>query len=455
MDGTAWLIAGIFALVSATITYLALRLRSVQERASLEQRVREDEAQRWSAVVDGLRAENVEVEGTRRALAERESAVETELAKIAGLDQASAQALYLARFEDSFREAAAQRRQEWEKLAEAEVERIAHERLLTVLSRTASSRVAQATTISVALPNEEMKGRLIGREGRNIRSFEQVTGVDLVIDDTPETVVISSFDPVRREVARLTLMNMMLDGRIHPVRIEELFVKATEEVSRTVAEAGQQAAEQVGVFGLDPAVTTGLGQLRFRSSLAQNVLDHSVETAKLARMLAQEIGFKPDETVRAALLHDIGKGLGEDWDGPHALAGMNFLARHGESEAICHAVGAHHHDVEPESLVATLVIVADSISASRPGARRESLESFIRRVKELESIAKSFQGVAECFALQSGRELRVVVIPDQVDEMAAKQLAFDIARKIEASGDLSGRVKVTVIRETRTTETAT
>ncbi len=455
MDGTAWLIAGILALVSATITYLAVRLRASQEHPSVEQRVRDEEAQRWQVVVEGLRTENVQVQQTRRALLEREAELESELAKIAGLDQAAAQALYLARFEASFREAASQRLQEWEKMAETEVERIAHERLLTVLSRAASSTVAQATTISVALPNEEMKGRLIGREGRNIRSFEQVTGVDLVIDDTPETVVISSFDPVRREVARLTLMNMMLDGRIHPVRIEELFAKATEEVNRTVAEAGVQAAEQVGVFGLSPDVTTALGKLRFRSSLAQNVLDHSVETAKLARMLAQEIGIRPEDAVRASLLHDIGKGLGDAWDGPHALAGMNFLARHGESELICHAVGAHHHDIEPASLSAMLVIVADSISASRPGARRESLESFIQRVQELETIAKSFPGVEQCFALQSGRELRVVVIPDQVDDMAAKQLAFDIARKIEASGDLSGRVKVTVIRETRTTETAT
>ena len=449
MDTVAWLGVAAAAGLAALITYLSMRLRA----SAVRDQAAQAESERWSGIVDGYQRQLSEVETLRTTLKDREAQLEDELSRLAQLDPESARRLYLAKMEESFQDDARRKLKEWQTMSAAEVDQIAHERLLNVMERTAASRVSQATTVAVPLPNEEMKGRLIGREGRNIRSFEQVTGVDLIIDDTPETVVISSFDPVRRETARLTLVNMMLDGRIHPVRIEELFQRAAEEVERMVLESGSSAAESLGIRDLQPEVTAALGQLRFRSSLAQNVLDHSVETAQIARLLCQEIGMDPAAAVRASLLHDIGKGLSSEWDGPHAIAGMKFLTRFGESAEVCHAVGAHHHDIEPESLAATLVIVADSLSASRPGARRESLESFIHRVEDLEKIGKSFPGVEQCFAIQSGRELRVIVVPDQVDEVACKKLAMDISQKVATSAESFGRVKVTVIRETRVSET--
>lgn len=334
------------------------------------------------------------------------------------------------------------------------VEDRARRSLAVVMERLAAPSAAEATTTIVTLPSEEMKGRLIGREGRNIRAFEQITGVDLIIDDTPEAVVLSSFDPVRREVARMTLVNLILDGRIHPPRIEELHDQAVKELERVQKEAGQRAAEEAGVSGLAGSVVEALGGLQFRTSYAQNVLAHSVETAILCGLLAQEIGADEASARRAGLLHDIGKALGPEWEGSHALAGMNFLRRHKENELILNAVGAHHHEIEPDSTIAFLVIVADSLSASRPGARRESLERYIKRLEALEKIAQDHGGVQKAFALHAGREVRVLVHPDKVNDEGAREMARRIARQISQNSEFAGQIKVTVIRETRATEIA-
>jgi ribonuclease Y len=322
------------------------------------------------------------------------------------------------------------------------------------VQRTAVEYITEATTAVVELPGEDMKGRIIGREGRNIRSFEQVTGVDLIIDETPEAVVISSFDPIRRETARLALMNLMLDGRIHPGRIEELYESAKVEVAKTIRESGERAAERANVTGLSPQVIEAMGRLRFRTSFAQNVLDHSVEVAHIAAGLAAELGFNVEVAKRAGFLHDIGKGLAEDWEGPHALSGMKYLTEFGEKEPVLLAVGAHHHEIEPTSAEAIIVIIADTVSAARPGARREALDNYIKRLTALETLANSFAGVDRSFAVQAGREIRVIVRPNEIDDLAAVRLAKELARRIEGELEFPGQIKVTVIRETRVTDIA-
>lgn len=321
--------------------------------------------------------------------------------------------------------------------------------LLNSLQRLSVEYTNQATSAVVSLPSEDVKGRIIGREGRNIRTFEQLTGTDLIIDETPEAVVISSFDPIRREVARLTLMNLMLDGRIHPARIEEVFAKAKEEVEATIREAGEEAASRASVVGLPSSITNVLGKLKFRYSYAQNVLDHSVEVAQLCQLLAQELGLNVEVAKRAGLLHDIGKALDADWEGPHALAGMEFLSQEGEVSSVTHAVGAHHREIEPDTGEAQIVLIADAVSASRPGARREALDQFVKRLSKLEEVANSFPGVDRSFAIQAGRELRVLVKPNEVNDEAAAKLAQEIAKRIEATLQYPGQIKVTVIRETR------
>lgn len=384
----------------------------------------------------------------------REESVESELQRIGKLTRDQAKVEILKRAEIEFAEIARRKAAEVEAGILADVEQKAKRTLVDVMQRTAAEVVSSATVALVELPSEDMKGRIIGRDGRNIRAFEQVTGVDLIVDETPEAVVISCFDPVRRETARLTLMNLMLDGRIHPAKIEELFAKATEEVERTIRDAGERAATSANVGGLSPAVVQQLGRLRFRTSYAQNVLDHSVEVSKLCGMLASEVGANVEIAKRAGLLHDIGKGLSAEWEGPHAITGMEFLRSVGEREPVLHAVGAHHYEIEPESAEAILVIIADTISASRPGARRESLENYIKRLTTLEALANSFDGVERSFALQAGREIRLIVKPGQVDDLGAKRLADAVARRIEAELEYPGQIKVTVIRETRATDTA-
>lgn len=449
------LFAGVGVVIGSGLTYLALKLRQIQTLDSLRTEIRNDEERRWKEVVDRLSEHIASWEAKSGDLLARERALGEELTRIAGLDSATARELVLSQTKAEMETEMASLRSEWESASASEIERLAAQKFLTVLERTAASHLVEATTVVVPIPNEDMKGRLIGREGRNIRSFEHTTGVDLVIDDTPQAVMISSFDPVRREVARLTLMNLMLDGRIHPVRIEELHEKATAEIAKNADAAGREAADAAGVTGLPISVMTALGNLRFRTSIGQNVLTHSVETAKIASMLAAEMKVDAKVATQAALLHDIGKALGDEWEGPHAVAGAAYLRQHGIDEGVCHAVSAHHHDVEPDTLEAWLVIVADIASAARPGARRESLESFIHRVEDLESLAKAHPGVAQAYAVQAGRELRVVVYPDQMDETQTRALALQLKKEIEAKAPGAGKIKVTVIRESRFSETTT
>lgn len=321
--------------------------------------------------------------------------------------------------------------------------------VLSAVERTHVTTISESTTAIVPLPSDDVKGRIIGREGRNIRAFEQATGTELLLDATPGSVLISCFDPFRRETARVALMNLIVDGRIHPTRIEEIVVQSQQSMRAEIAEAGRTAAAEAKVEGLAPAVIQQLGLLRFRSSVGQNVLSHSVEVAQIAANLAAELGFDDHAARAAGLLHDIGKGLGEAYEGPHALTGMRFLTEHRIDGAILHAVAAHHYDVIPETPEARIIIVADAISASRPGARKENLENFATRLGDLEQIALKFPGVERAYAIQSGRELRVIVRPDDLNDQQTAALAQDIASEISSGPRLGMEVLVTVIREVR------
>lgn len=334
----------------------------------------------------------------------------------------------------------------------AEAAEAAKRLLLTVVRRAATSAVAEGTTVVVPLPSEDMKGRLIGREGRNIKAFESVTGADLLIDDSPESVTVSCFDPMRREAARMTLVNLVLDGRIHPGRIEEIHERTLAEIEGTLVDAGHDAAARAQAGTLAAPVARVLGQLRFRSSYAQNVLEHSVEVARLASLLAGELGADDAVCRRAGLLHDVGKALGAEWKGPHALAGMEFLRLHGESEAVLTAVGAHHDEIPCDTPEAVVVACADTLSAARPGARREKLEAHLQRLETIESLATGLAGVEKAYAVQAGREVRVYVRADQIDDEGAKRVAQQVARRIKAGLEYPGPLRVTVIREFRVTE---
>jgi ribonuclease Y len=330
----------------------------------------------------------------------------------------------------------------------------AREIVVTCIQRCASDVVSEVVATTVPLPSDEMKGRIIGRQGRNIRAFEQATGVDVVVDDTPEAVLLSCFDPVRREVARLSLAALIEDGRIHPARIEQVVHKTQEDVDRIIRDAGRQAAFDAGVPGLNKDLLRILGRLKYRTSYGQNVLAHSVETARLAGMLALEVGASAEVARAAGLLHDLGKAVSHEVEGPHAIIGAELAGRHGVPQAVVDAVAAHHHEVECESLEAVLVETADAISGARPGARRESLELYLKRIKALESIANGFEGVQESYAIQAGREIRILVRPDDLDDLAAARLSRDVARKVEETLEYPGQIKVTVIREMRAVEFA-
>jgi ribonucrease Y len=332
--------------------------------------------------------------------------------------------------------------------AEARAQKV----VIDTMERHAMKYVCDATTSLVVLPSEDVKGRIIGREGRNIRAFEQITGVDVVIDETPEAVTISSFDPIRRETARLTLMNLIVDGRIHPAKIEELHEKSKLEIERLINDSGRNACDSAGVTDLPKPVITTLGRLRFRTSYAQNVLDHSVEVAKLASNLGAELGLNVKLLKKAGLLHDIGKALEDEAEGPHALTGMNFLSQFNFEKEVLNAVGAHHHDIEPICPEAQIIIVADTLSAARPGARRENLDNYIKRLASLEKIANSFKGVERSYAVQAGRELRLIVQPDLISDSQAKALGRDVAKRIGAEVGASAQMKIVVIRESRFTE---
>jgi ribonuclease Y len=322
------------------------------------------------------------------------------------------------------------------------------------MQRLAAQQTADATVTALPLPSDEFKGRIIGREGRNVRAFEQLTGVNLIIDDTPSSVLLSCFDPVRREVARLSLQELVADGRIHPARIEEVHQRHVLEVERLCVRAGQDAALKAGITDLAPELVHVLGQLRYRTSYGQNVLAHLTECAQLAELMAAEIGLDPALCTRAALLHDLGKALTHQSSHSHALVGADLARRHGESDDVVHAIEAHHNEVEPRTVEAVLVQAADAISGSRPGARRESLETYVQRLEALERIAHAMPGVQRVFAMQAGREVRVMVQPLEVDDIQAQVLARDIAKQVEQELTYPGQIKVTVIRESRTTEVA-
>ncbi|MBX3111250.1 MAG: ribonuclease Y [Fimbriimonadaceae bacterium] len=324
--------------------------------------------------------------------------------------------------------------------------------LLNVVRRAAASAVAEGTTVVVPLPSEDMKGRLIGRDGRNIKAFESVTGADLIIDDSPESVTVSCFDPLRREAARMTLVGLVLDGRIHPGRIEEIHERTLADIEASLVDAGHDAAARAQAGPLPAPVAHVLGQLRFRTSYAQNVLEHSVEVARLASLLAGELGADDAVCRRAGLLHDVGKALGAEWKGPHALAGMEFLRLHGEQDEVLKAVGAHHDEIPCDTPEAVVVATADALSAARPGARREKVEAHIERLATIESLATGLAGVEKAYAVQAGREVRVYVRADQIDDAGAQRVAQQVARRIKAGVEYPGPLRVTVIREFRVTE---
>ncbi len=377
-----------------------------------------------------------------------------ELENLARMSADEAREMLLAQLDREMERETAHVIRQAEERAKEESDRKARDIITLAIQRCAVDQAAETTVSVVPLPGDDMKGRIIGREGRNIRAFETLTGVDLIIDDTPEAVVISAFDPVRREVARQALSGLIVDGRIHPGRIEEIVIKAQSDTETKMKEAAEKAIFETGVTGLDPEIVRLLGRLRFRTSYGQNVLDHSVEVAHLAGAIASELDVNVPLARRAGLLHDIGKAVDFEVEGPHAMIGMDILKRHREPDDVCHAVGAHHNDIEPHSVEAVLVLACDAISAARPGARRETLESYVKRLQKLETIADSFAGVEKTYAVQAGREIRVMVKPTEVNDDAAVKLAHDTARRIEDEMEYPGQIKVTVIRETRAIEYA-
>ncbi|MCR4808064.1 MAG: ribonuclease Y [Lachnospiraceae bacterium] len=377
-----------------------------------------------------------------------------ELERISGLTSEQAKEYLLKTVEDDVKHETAVMVKELESRAKEEADKKAKEYVVGAIQRCAADHVAETTISVVPLPNDEMKGRIIGREGRNIRTLETMTGVDLIIDDTPEAVVLSGFDPIRREVARIALEKLIVDGRIHPARIEEMVEKAQKEVETMIREEGESATLEVGVHGIHPELIKLLGRLRFRTSYGQNVLKHSIEVSLLCGLLAAEIGVDVRLAKRAGLLHDIGKAVDHEMEGSHIQLGVDLCRKYKESATIINAVEAHHGDVEPQSLVAVLVQAADTISAARPGARRETLETYTNRLKQLEDITNSFKGVDKSFAIQAGREVRIMVVPEQVNDADMVLLARDISKKIEEEMEYPGQIKVNVIRESRVTDYA-
>ena len=447
----------------------ALHLRRAAEEEAREQRAthqrterrlldREEALDRKTAALEdqaaalNARAEGLEVEAAR--LNELRDRQLVELERVSGLSVAEARQTMIREIEDEALAEAQHRVREIERHANEEGDDRARRILTTVMQRIAGDLTSEATITVVSLPNEEMKGRIIGREGRNIRALEQATGVDLIIDDTPEAVVLSGFDPVRREVARMALTKLISDGRIHPGRIEETVAKSRQELEVVMRQAGEQAAYDAGVPGLHPELIKLIGRLKYRTSYGQNVLNHCVETARLAGLLAAEIGANVAESKKGGLLHDIGKAVDHEVEGPHAAIGGDIAARYGVNATVCNAIAAHHQEVEQETTEATVVQIADAISASRPGARGESLDNYVKRLDDLQQIALSFPGVERCFAIQAGREIRILVRPEDIDDLASSRLARDVVRKIEEQLQYPGQIKVTVIRETRAVDYA-
>ncbi len=402
----------------------------------------------------GFAAKEEEINRQRAQVARLNEERVQELERISGLTSEQAKEYLLKTVEEDVKLDTAKMIKELENRAKEEAEKKAKEYVVTAIQKCAADHVAETTISVVQLPNDEMKGRIIGREGRNIRTLETMTGVDLIIDDTPEAVILSGFDPIRREVARIALEKLIVDGRIHPARIEEMVEKAQKEVEAMIREEGEAATLEIGVHGIHPELVRLLGRMKFRTSYGQNALKHSIEVAQLSGLLAAEIGVDVRTAKRAGLLHDIGKSVDHDMEGSHIQIGVDLCKKYKESPLVINAVEAHHGDVEPESLIACIVQAADTISAARPGARRETLETYSNRLKQLEDITNGFKGVEKSFAIQAGREIRVMVIPEQVSDADMVLLARDISKQIESELEYPGQIKVNVIRESRVTDYA-
>ena len=402
---------------------------------------------------DLVRRENILGERTAEVEAQYEQGIQ-ELERISGLTSEQAKEYLLKSVEEDVKHDTAKLIKELENKAKEEADKKARDLVVTAIQRCAADHVAETTVSVVQLPNDEMKGRIIGREGRNIRTLETLTGVELIIDDTPEAVVLSGFDPIRREVARIALERLIVDGRIHPARIEEMVEKAQKEVETMMREEGEAAALEVGVHGIHPELIRLLGRMKFRTSYGQNALKHSIEVAQLSGLLAGEIGLDVRVAKRAGLLHDIGKSIDHDVEGSHIQIGVDLCRKYKESAVVINAVEAHHGDVEPETLIACIVQAADAISAARPGARRENVENYIKRLQKLEEVASSFDGVERTFAIQAGREVRVMVKPEIVNDERMIPLARDICKKIEEELEYPGQIKVNIIRESRASDFA-
>ncbi|MFC1860743.1 ribonuclease Y [Chloroflexota bacterium] len=395
-----------------------------------------------------------EIESIRNSLGEVKDKQLKQLELISGMSSSEAKQSLFDAMESEMQEENSRRLKEWEEKLKLDANVKSQEILSQAIQRCASEVVAETTVSVVPLPSDEMKGRLIGREGRNIRALELATGVDLIIDDTPEAVTISSFDPVRREITRIALSKLILDGRIHPARIEEVVAKAKEEVEATIISTGEQAATQVGVHGLRPELIKLLGRLKYRTSYGQNILNHSIETAHLARMIAADLGVNVNQAKKAGLLHDIGKAIDREVEGTHAIIGSDLIRRWDKAPDIAQAVAEHHGETNTTSVLGFIISAADAISGARPGARRESLENYLKRLEELENIANGFKGVAKSFAIQAGREIRILVKPEDIDDLGAMRLARDIVKQIEEGLEYPGQIKVTVVRETRAVDYA-